>query len=174
MAPTAELERAIAACRAALDACAWDVPDAALVRAVVEALEPPARIRLVRLSAQSVVPMWMHAHPDDERPLALLDDLDDLDADAPAHRALRDALELEVAVRDPAYTALRAILLAHDLATGRDPIRETTPLPELCAYAWLDAPPELVPAARSHEPPARAEAWLRWWLDEAIPFAVRG
>ena len=171
MEPTPEpLARAIEACRAALDASPWDLPPAALVRAIEDALDPRARSRLVQLSAQSVVPMWIHAHPEDERALSLLDDLD---AAEPAHRALRDALEHEIAVRDPAYTALRALVLAHDLATGRADLRETTPLPDLCAYAWLDAPPELVPAARSHEPPARAEAWFRWWLDEAIPSALR-
>lgn len=60
-----------------------------------------------------------------------------------------------------------------DLASARDVIAETASLPELCAYAWLDARPELVPDARSLEPPARAEAWFRWWLDDAVPSACR-
>lgn len=165
------LARAIEACRRALDERPWETPADALSCAVLDALDERRRRRLVLLSAQSVVPMWIDAHPDDERALALLDDLEE---GTSAMRALRDALEREIPVRDPAYTALRALLLAHDLASGRDPIVETTPLPDLCAYAWLDARPELVPDARSHEPPARAEAWFRWWLDEAVPSAWHG
>ena len=164
------LARAIDACRRALDERPWETPPPALSDAVMRAMGERAP-RLVLLSAQSVVPMWIDAHPDDERALSLLDDLAE---GTSAHRHLRDALEREVPVRDPAYTALRALLLAHDLGTGREVIAETTSLPDLCAYAWLDARPELVPAARSHEPPARAEAWFRWWLDEAVPSAWHG
>ncbi|AKF09120.1 hypothetical protein [Sandaracinus amylolyticus] len=120
--------------------------------------------------AQSVVPMWMHVHPDDERPLALLDAIAEGALDA---HTLRDALEREVAPSDPALSALRAIVLAHDLVAQSEARVETTELPDLCAYAWLDAPAELVPDARSHEPPARAEAWFRWWLTDAVPSAWR-
>ena len=127
-------------------------------------------------SAQSVVPMWMHAHPGDERPLELLDAMFEGEleaAPAPRVHALRDALERELAPSDPALSALRAIVLAHDLVTQSEARVETTELPDLCAYAWLDAPAELVPDARSHEPPACAEAWFRWWLAEAVPSAWR-
>lgn len=168
MSPLPEaLARAIDACRRALDARPWETPPPELSAAVMHEMGERAP-RLVLLSAQSVVPMWLDAHPEDERALSLLDDLAEGTA---ARRALRDALEREIPPRDPAYTALRALLLAHDLGTGRELIVETTALPDLCAYAWLDARPELVPAARSHEPPARAEAWFRWWLDEAVPSA---
>lgn len=165
------LARAIEACRRALDEHPWENPAEVLSRAVLDALDGRRRRRLVLRCAQSVVPMWIDAHPEDERPLALLDDLEEGTSDT---RALRDALEHEIPVRDPAYTALRALCLAHDLASARDPVVETTPLPDLCAYAWLDARPELVPDARSHEPPARAAAWFRWWLDEAVPSAWHG
>ncbi|UJR78380.1 hypothetical protein [Sandaracinus amylolyticus] len=122
--------------------------------------------------AQSVVPMWMHTHADDERPLVLVDALSEGALDANVH-AIRDALEREIPPSDPALSALRAIVLAHDLVAHSDARVETTELPDLCAYAWLDAPPELVPDARSHQPPARAEAWFRWWLSEAVPSAWR-
>ena len=164
------LAGAIDACHRALDERPWETPPPALSDAVMREMGERAP-RLVLLSAQSVVPMWIDAHPDDEDALALLDDLAERTS---ARRDLRDALEREVPVRDPAYTALRALLLAHDLGTGREVIAETTSLPDLCAYAWIDARPELVPAARSHEPPTRAEAWFRWWLDEAVPSAWRG
>lgn len=124
-------------------------------------------------SAQSVVPMWMHAHPDDERPLALVEDIEAAIEQRDAEHALRDALEQEIPVADPALSALRAIVLAHDLVTQSDARLERVGLPELCAYAWLDAPSELVPEARSGEPTARAEAWFRWWLAEAVPEAWR-
>lgn len=160
-----------------LDAREGEIEWSAVVHLPSEGARWPALRRrglLALRCAQSVAPVWLHAHPDDERPLALIDDLADaIDTFAARERTIRDALERETHAADPALTALRAIVLAHDLATWSEAHLETVSLQDLCAYAWLDAPPELVPAARSHEPPARAEAWFRWWLDEALPEAWR-
>ena len=127
----------------------------------------------VARAAQSVVPMWMHVRPDDERPLSLLDDLELAPGAAPSAHALRTTLERELAPSDPGATALRALLLAHEHSTHLEDGTESCDLDELCALAWADADAALVPRARTHEPMARAEAWMRWWIDEAVPALLR-
>jgi len=88
-------------------------------------------------------------------------------------RGLDVVEERDTVANDPALSALRAMLLAHDVVTQSEARVERTELAELCAYAWLDARPELVPDATSAEPPARAAAWFHWWLGEAVPSAWR-
>jgi hypothetical protein len=160
-----ELDRAIRACTAALDERPWEPPSRALQDAVLAALPSASRARLTRACAQAVLPMWLDVHDDDERAIRLVEDLEPALGGDPRERALRAEVERDMRVADPALTALRAIALAHDILTGTESAERAT-LAELCAYAWLDARPELVPDARTSEPLARVEAFFRWWLEE--------
>ncbi len=157
----------------ALDREPWEMLRRSLRRELRAHVEPALSIVALRC-AQSVLPMWEHAASGDLRGARLVEDIARVaEGDDPIERALRDELSRTAIVADRGLTARRALVLAHDVACRVGETEERCDLDELCAWAWVDAPLELVPSARSGDPMARAEAWFRWYLAFAVPEAVR-
>lgn len=169
-----ELHRSVLRAWDALDREPWEIPRPSLRQQIRELLGERVASLLALRAAQSVLPMWDALHPSDERAGVLVEDIAGaLEGAAPEAHLVRDRLHLEASIAAPCFTVRRALVLAHDLAHRSGLSEETCDLEELCAWAWVDAAPELVPSARSFEKMARAEAFFRWWLSEVVPEAAR-